>query len=154
MVRLADLHPDMAKTLLGLELPQLAGADWITPPPLNEATIAIVTTAGLSRRDDRPFTPGALEYRLIPGDTKPADLLMSHLSVNFDRSGWQQDHNIAIPIDRLRELADVGEIGGVAPHHYSFMGAQREPARLEAVGEEVGRLLREAGVDAAFLTPV
>jgi len=154
MVRLDDLHPDMAKNLLSLELPQLQGAEWITPPPLAEATIAIVTTAGLARADDRPFSPGALEYRLIPGEIDPADLRMSHLSVNFDRSAWQQDHNVAFPLDRLRELAAAGEIGAVAPHHYSFMGAQPQPARLEQTGEEVGRLLREAGVDAAFLTPV
>lgn len=154
MVRLDDLHPDMANNLRNLELPQIEPAPWITPKPLKEATIAIVTTAGLARRDDRPFSPGALEYRLIPGDAPLADVQMSHFSVNFDRSAWQQDHNIAFPIDRLRELAAAGEIGAVAPHHYSLMGAQPQPARLEAAGEGVGRLLKEAGVDAAFLTPV
>ena len=154
MVRLDDLHPDMAANLLALELPQIEPADWITPPPLAEATVALVTTAGLARRDDRRFTPGAVEYRLIPGDTDPADLQMSHFSVNFDRSAFQQDYNVAFPIDRLRELVEAGEVGAVAPHHYSFMGALPDATRLERTGEEVGRLLKEAGVDAAFLTPV
>lgn len=154
MVRLDDLHPDMAANLLALELPQLEPAPWITPPLLAEATVALVTTAGLARRDDRRFTPGAVEYRLIPGDTDPADLQMSHFSVNFDRSAFQQDYNVAFPIDRLRELVDMGEVGAIAPHHYSFMGALPDATRLEQTGTEVGRLLREAGVDAAFLTPV
>ena len=154
MVRTSDMHPDMAKNLLALELPQIDPAPWKTTKPLAESTIAIVTTAGLHRRDDRPFAPGTTEYRLIPGDIDAADLQMSHASVNFDRSGFQQDINVVFPIERLRELAEAGVIGGVARYHYSFMGAQPQPARLKNTGEEVGRLLAEDGVDAAFLTPV
>ena len=154
MVRLDDLHPDMANNLRNLELPQVEPAPWVTPPPLAEATVAIVTTAGLTRADDRRFSPGALEYRLIPGEIKAADLRMSHASVNFDRSAFQQDYNVVFPLDRLNELAEAGEVGAVAEHHYSFMGAQPNPERLEETGTEVGRLLKEAGVDIAFLTPV
>lgn len=154
MVRLSDLHPQMAENLLSLELPQIEPAPWKTPKPLAQSTIAIVTTAGLHRHDDRPFPPGSNEYRLIPGDADPADLRMSHTSVNFDRSGFQQDINVVFPIERLRELAADGVIGGVAPRHYSFMGAQAQPTRLQNTGEEIGKLLAADGVDAAFLTPV
>lgn len=154
MVRTEDMHPDMAKNLLALDLPQIEPAPWKSLPPLSEMTIAIVTTAGLHARDDRPFSPGSVEYRLVPGDLDFADLRMSHLSVNFDRSGFQQDINTVFPLERLRELHDAGEIGGISRYHYSFMGAQPQPERLEQTGEEIGRLLRDDGVDAAFLTPV
>lgn len=116
--------------------------------------MAIVTTAGLHAHDDRPFNPGSVEYRLIPGEIDYADVRMSHLSVNFDRSGFQQDINTVFPLERLRELAEEGVIAGVSRYHYSFMGAQPEPTRLEKTGEEIGRLLAEDGVTAAFLTPV
>ena len=32
------------------------------------------------------------------------ELVMSHSSVNFDRTGFQQDINIVFPVDRLRDL--------------------------------------------------
>ena len=48
---------------------------------------------------------------------------MSHISTNFDRTGFQQDINVVFPVDRLRELAARGTIGSVADFHYSFMGA-------------------------------
>ena len=34
--------------------------------PLSACRLAIVTTAGLHRRDDRPFGPGEQGYRVIP----------------------------------------------------------------------------------------
>ena len=154
MVRTSDMHPDMAKNLLSLPLPQIEPQAWIDPRPLSESTVAIVTTAGMHGKDDRPFNPGSVEYRLIPGDIDFADLRMSHLSVNFDRSGFQQDINTVFPLERLRELVEQGIVGGVSRYHYSFMGAQPEPTRLEKTGEEIGRLLAEDGVNAAFLTPV
>ena len=79
---------------------------------------------------------------------------MSHLSVNFDRSGFQQDINTVFPLERLRELEAEGIVAGISRYHYSFMGAQGDPTNLESTGEEIGRLLAEDGVDAAFLTPV
>ncbi len=39
---------------------------------------------------------------------------MSHISVNFDRTGFQQDLNTVFPIDRLRELVADGEVGSMA----------------------------------------
>ena len=99
------------------------------------------------------FSVGAGDYRLIPGDVEAADLLMSHVSVNFDRSGFQQDLNVVFPLALLHRLVAAGEIGSVARWHYSFMGAT-DPAKMEETGSEVGRLLREDGVTAALLVPV
>ena len=48
---------------------------------------------------------------------------MSHISVNVDRSGFQQDFNVDFPVERLKEMAVDGEIGSVADFGYSFMGA-------------------------------
>jgi D-proline reductase (dithiol) PrdB len=48
---------------------------------------------------------GDASYRLIPGDLDMNQVVMSHISTNFDRSGFQQDANVVLPIERLRELA-------------------------------------------------
>lgn len=154
MVRLSDLHPEEAANLLSWTPCQIEPGEWITPKPLAESTVALVTTAGLHRRDDPAFTPGALDYRLIPGDVDFSELVCSHVSVNWDRSALEEDPNIVLPLERLRELAAAGEIGGVARWHYSFMGGLPRPERLEPHGREVGRLLKRDGVDAVVLSPV
>jgi D-proline reductase (dithiol) PrdB len=122
--------------------------------PLAACRLAIVTTAGLHRRGDRLFTPGDQSYRVIPSDTPTVDIVQSHTSIGFDRVPTMRDVNISFPIDRLRELIARGELGELGPSCYSFMGAQREVARIESeTGPAVGRRLREEGVDVALITP-
>ena len=155
MVRLADLPEWDRKNKLD-KLKELTGWDarpWVKPPPLAQCRIAIVTTAGVHRKGDRPFGPGATDYRIIPGDTKAADLVMSHQSVNFDRTGFQEDHNVAFPLDRLHELAKQDVVGAVADFHYSFMGAT-QVRQLETKAKELAQLLKDDGVDAVLLTPI
>ena len=156
MVRLSDLHRVEAEHLgtRAKEMKPVGPGNWLTPPPIEDATVAIISTAGLHRRIDPPFTIGSLDYRIIPGDTQFDDLVLSHISANFDRSAFGQDPNIVFPIDRLRELASAGEIGGVARWHYSFMGAMPDPSQFEKTGEEIGRLMAQDGVDIAFLVPI
>lgn len=156
MVRLTDLHEVEAENMrvLASEMKPVELASWITPPSLAEATVAIVSTAGLHRRLDDPFKVGAVDYRLIPGDVDFGELVVSHVSTNFDRSAYQQDPNIWFPLERLREMAEDGEIGGVSNWHYSFMGAQPIHEALSSAGEEVGRLLAADNVDVALLVPV
>jgi len=106
------------------------------------------------RCSDAPFTLGALDYRVVPGDTDWGDVVLSHVSTNFDRSAFQQDPNNSFPMERLQEMTAAGEIGGVSPQHYSFMGAMPNPALFEDAGSEVGRMLAADGVDVALLIPV
>ena len=156
MVRLSDLHEAEARHMRARAdaMRPVPAADWVTPEPLADATVAIISNAGLHRRDDAPFNLGAIDYRLLPGDVDFADVVVSHISTNFDRSAFQQDPNIWFPLDRLRDMAARGEIGGVSRWHYSFMGAQPNHEALKDTGEEVGRLLAADGVDVALLLPV
>ncbi len=135
-------------------MPRIPAGPWLTPKPVTESTVAVISTAGWHRRTDPPFKVGALDYRIIPGDVDFGDLVLSHVSTNFDRSAIGQDPNISLPLDRMRELAETGEIGGVSNWHYSFMGAMPRPDRFEETGTEVGRLLAADGVDVALLVPV
>ena len=122
--------------------------------PLAACRLAIVTTAGLHRRGDRLFRPGEQTYRVIPSATPMADIIQSHTSIGFDRAAIMQDLNISFPIERVHELVARGELGGLGPNHYSFMGAQRDTVRIEGeTGPEVGRRLREEGADVALITP-
>jgi len=122
--------------------------------PIAASRLAIVTTAGVHIRGDRLFTPGDQTYRVIAADTPTVDIIQSHTSIGFDRVAIMRDINVSFPIDRLRELVARGEVGGLGPNHYSFMGAQREVARIESqTGPEVARRLVDEGVDLALITP-
>jgi D-proline reductase (dithiol) PrdB len=126
------------------------------PPPLSEATVAIVTTAGLSCAGDSEFeTIGDQSYRRLPAGR--TDLALSHASPMWDRAGVAMDRNVVLPHDRLVELAASGVIGAVSSNHYSFMGAQRDATmatiRLDS-GPAVAQQLRADGVDVVLLTPV
>ena len=135
------------------DLPDFGPTPWVDGPALSKRRVAIITTAGLQVRSDIPFKAGSADYRVIPADTPAAAIVMSHVSVNYDRTGFQEDVNVVLPFDRLRELAREGVIGSVADFHYSFMGAA--PIRaLEAKATELAGLLKKDRVDAAVLSPV
>ena len=153
MTRLADLPASQAQRLAELECPDFATRPWVTGPPLSARRVAIVTSAGLVRRGEDPFRGRDADFRAIPSDTGPEDLLISHISINFDRTGFQEDRNVVFPLDRLRELAREGTIGSVADTHYSFMGAT-DPVQMEPFAREVAGRLKQDGVDAAILPPV
>ena len=153
MARMEDLVPAEQEHMRALPLPVYESEPWVEGPPTRERRVAIVTTAGLSLRGETLFTVGAADYRVIPADAKPGDILMSHISVNFDRTGFQDDINVVFPIDRLKEMADADEIGSVAEFHYSFMGAT-DTARLEPSARELAGMLKEDGVNAVLLSPV
>ena len=135
------------------ELPDFGATPFVAGPPLAKRRVAIVTTSGMHVRSDLPFDAGAADYRIIPGDTPDSQLVMSHTSVNFDRSGFQEDVNVVFPLERLRELNAEGMIGSVADFHYSFMGAASILA-LEPKARELAGLLEKDKVDAVLLSPV
>lgn len=154
MVRLVDLPEFEREHLLSKTFEPFEKNPWVTGPAVAERRVALVTTAGLHRRDDHHFSRRSGEYRVIPGDVEGHDLIMSQGSVNFDRTGFQQDINVVFPIDRMRELAEEGVIGSVADYHYSFMGAGIDPYSLEPTARQVAGWLKNDGVNAVFLTPV
>ena len=122
---------------------------------LSESKVAMVSTAGLHLRGDKPFGGGDQTFRVIPSNAPAADILMSHTSIGWDHTGFYQDLNLAFPMDRLRELEQQSVIGSLAQDYYSFMGAQREPKKMmEETGPDAARRMKAEGVDAVFMVPV
>ena len=122
---------------------------------LPESKVAMVSTAGLHLRGDKPFGGGDQSYRVIPSGARTKDIIMSHTSIGWDHTGFYKDLNLAFPMDRLRELEQRSVIGSIAQDYYSFMGAQREPIKmLEETGPDVARRMKAEGVDAVFMVPI
>jgi D-proline reductase (dithiol) PrdB len=153
-MRLEKVSEAERKMLLSLKCPSFETHPWVGGPPLNKRRVAIITTAGLHIRNDRPFQIDPTDfYRVIPGDVQANDLIMSHLAASFDRTGFQRDWNVVFPLDRLREMQSEGIIGSLADFHYSFNSAH-EPQELEVPAHQVAALLKKDKVDAVLLFPV
>lgn len=153
MVRLSDLPPKKAEQLSKLPLPSFATMPWVKGPALADAQLAVVSTAGIHLPDDRPFHLGEAEYRYIPGDVDLTALVMTHVSPNFDRTGFEADPNVVFPLDRLEEMVAAGVLGSLAGKHYSFMGAT-DPRAMGPHAKEVASRMKEDGVNAVLLVPV
>lgn len=127
--------------------------------PLAESRIALVTSAGFYEPEQVPFDEsirgGDWSFREISNSSPVQTLRIGQKSDAFDHSGIEADRNLAMPIDRLRELALDHLIGEPARRHFSIMGSIAAPGRLVAESApEIARMLREDAVDAVLLTPV
>jgi D-proline reductase (dithiol) PrdB len=99
---------------------------------LAKVTVALVTAAGVHRRDQEPFNIadelGDLTFRAIPGDANLTDLMVTHH--HYDHSDADQDLNVVFPLDILRELKSEGLIGEVAREHVGYMGYTMQLRRM------------------------
>lgn len=132
------------------------------PRPLRECTVALVSTAGIARRDDRPFDQegerrnpwwGDPSFRRIPLGTTAQEIRIDHLHI--DPRFGEQDLDVVLPMQRLAELAFEGVVGRPARTHYSFMGYILDATELMTeTAPAIAAGMREDGVDAAVLVPV
>jgi D-proline reductase (dithiol) PrdB len=127
--------------------------------PISESKFALITTAGLRMPEDAPYDNtyklGDCSFREIPNNIDPQILTEDHKSSSFDHSGIEADKNLALPIDRFRDLEKKGIIGELNHRSFSFMGSIIAPGRLiNETSKQVASILKEDKVDCVFLTPV
>jgi D-proline reductase (dithiol) PrdB len=153
MARTEDIPQPTRDAVVNAECPSFDTTPFVAGPPLAERRVAVVSSAALIRRGDTPFHFGSPEVRFLPVSAPLADLLVSHVSINFDRSGYQRDINTVYPIERLRELVAGGVIGGLASTHYTVMGST-DPVTMEESADQISGQLRQERIDAVLLSPV
>ena len=153
MARLDDIPEPTRTAVANIPCPAFETTPFITGPKLAERRVAIVSSAALIHRGDKPFDFGSGEYRAVPGTWDTADILMSHVSINHDRNGYRRDLNVLYPIDRLRELAAEGVIDSVADTHFSVMGST-DPAEMVKSADAIAAALHADRINAVVLCPV
>src|SRR6202046_227330 len=153
MARLEDIPQPTRDAVVAVPCPAFETQPFVVGPPLAQRRVAIVSSAALIRRGEKPFPFGSAECRFLPAALPAGDLLTSHVSINFDRAGFQRDLNVVYPIDRLRELAAEGVIGGVAETHYTVMGST-DPVGMTEAADQIAGQLRQERIDAVLLSPV
>lgn len=147
------------------ENPQVDGTDPVWTPfekRLSDSRIALLTSSGMYLTDEQDSfdlerertepTWGDPTFRSIPQDLSRIGL--AHLHISHD--DILTDPNIALPVDRLAELAEDGVIGEVAPRHLSVMGFQGASLEgwREIAAPGIIDLLHEDEVDGLILAPV
>jgi D-proline reductase (dithiol) PrdB len=154
------LTKKLIQAWIGLENPR--EIPW-TPlsKPLEESTVALISSAGLALRTDRPFDQegerqnpwwGDPSYRILPRTATEEDVRLYHLHIHPRLA--EQDLNTVLPLQRLLELEAQGEIGRSAAHHYSFMGYTLEPqVLLEESTPAMIRHMQRDEVDVVVLVP-
>ncbi|MGH7868319.1 MAG: glycine/sarcosine/betaine reductase selenoprotein B family protein, partial [Candidatus Dormibacteraceae bacterium] len=122
------------------------------------STLTLISTAGLRLPEQPPYDlrirTGDCSFREIPVEANIQELIIGHPSSAFDKTGALEDRNLVFPLDRLREWAELGEIGGLSRHHFSFMGGIIAPGRLiSQTAPQVAAKLAEDYAGAVLLAP-
>ncbi|MGH8057828.1 MAG: selenoprotein B, partial [Candidatus Entotheonellia bacterium] len=121
MPRLERLSEVQRQVLLSFPCLEYDATPW-TPlrKELSHSMLALVTTAGLHRRSDKPFISdprgGDASYRIIPSNTAAADIVQSHVSIGFDHTAIYRDLNVTLPMERVRELVVQGRLWSLSQH--------------------------------------
>ena len=124
--------------------------------PLSECRLAFISTSGVQPKGSVPFDTvhpvGDYSFRRVPSSARVEELEIHQLK--YPTAGAHRDLNVIFPIERLRELAAEGVIGGLTEHFYTFIGYNMAPERLErTLAEDIATAVSEEGADIALAAP-
>jgi len=127
--------------------------------PAGETRFGLVTTGGYSiEGEQEPFSPfpsfDATPPRIntIPLDVDRTRLRIDH--AGYDHRFAEKDINCNLPLDRLQEMEEKGEIGSIARDTQVVMGLQPNVTPLiESLIPELVARFKSDSVEAALLVP-
>ena len=127
--------------------------------PASETRFGLITTGGYSiEGEQEPFRPtpsfddAPPEIRSIPMDVDRTKLRIDHMG--YDHRFAEEDINCNLPLDRLREMQEAGEIGSIAPETQVVMGLQPNVTPLiQSLIPELVSSFKSDSVEAALLVP-
>ncbi|MFN0090037.1 MAG: glycine/sarcosine/betaine reductase selenoprotein B family protein [Acidimicrobiales bacterium] len=175
--RLIDLHRSWQQQAYGAHLDGKARFVYDDGPftpltkPLSDSRVALLTSSGhfVAGDDPRPF--GVEDMTQAEAEARVSEFLRAEPSLSTIPCGTQRenlrvrhggypvravatDHNVALPLDALHQLAVDGVIGDLAANAYSFVGATSQLRLRDHVAPRWATQLRDEEVDAVLLVPV
>ncbi len=153
MARLSDSVDSERQYLESLECATFEQPAFNAPRKLANCNVALVSSAGLMRRGDDNVRAGTAEYRSFDNKIEDGELLVNHVSVNFDRTAFAEDVNTVFPRQLLQTLASDGVIASASDEHYAFMGATA-PEQMQSHAATLASHLHSRSVDTVCLLPV
>ena len=124
--------------------------------PLRECRVSMLTSGGISHCTRPPFNPQAKnDLRLDDIDPNASEAEFEINDSYYDTRDAEQDLNVVFPISRLREFAEEGMIGSIAPRFWSgFMGRTYTRARVtRTAAPALASELQKDEVDLFLLVP-
>lgn len=159
MATMEGLDPELRTFLKMYKWQHIDPVPWTTPAKrLSDSRIGLVVNACMVMPDQPPFDAEKPDndpsIRIVPSDTDPRVLVNTFPGQAFDHAGLFADPNLLVPLDRLREMRDRGEIGGVTPRTVSLCGHLPKPKVLmEETSPEIAGMFVDDGADAVVLVP-
>ncbi len=123
---------------------------------LRQATVALVSSGGIvpAGNPDRIQSASATKwgkYSIAGLDSlKHGDWQTIH--AGFDPSFANDNPNIIVPLDALRDYEREGKIGRIHDYIYCTVGTGTTQAEASRMGREIAQQLRDANVSAVILT--
>ena len=122
---------------------------------LKHATIALVSSGGIVPNGNPDHIRVSSAESFGKYDiSKLGDMKGAYESIHggYDRVFANEDPDVVVPLDVMRQLEKEGVYGKLHPFFYTTTGTGTAVAFAEKFGKEIGAELKNAGVDAAILT--
>ena len=124
--------------------------------PISQCKVCFVSTSGVQPKGSMPFDVvhpvGDYSFRRVPANSRVEDLEIHQ--IKYPTEGANRDVNVIYPIERLRELASEGMIGGLTENLFAFIGYNMDPHRLEAtLAEDLADAIVAEGADILLAAP-
>lgn len=159
MATMESLNRELRTFLQMYKWHRIDPVPWTEPKKrLAESRVGLVANACMTMPGQPPFEAerpnNDPSIRVIPTEVDPRVLVNTYPGQAFDHAGLEADPNLLVPLDRLREMAKNGEIGGLTERTVSLCGHLPKPqALIEYVAPEIARMFVDDGADVVVLVP-
>ena len=122
--------------------------------PLSECKVGLIASGGIYRHEQIAFHfKDDLSYREIERDTPIDQLRATHFA--YDLTDARADPNVVFPLETLRRCQDLGLIGELSEHAYTFMGGIYSSRKVrDTLAPALADRIQTDEVDVVLLVPV
>lgn len=128
----------------------------IPPAELAKMQVALVTSGGIVPVGNPDRIQSASATKWGKYDVSNLDRLKKGefmtIHAGFDPAAANNDPNVIVPVDVMKEFAKEGKIGGLYKYFYSTVGTGTTQAEAARMGREIAAELLADGVTAAIMT--
>lgn len=135
---------------------RVAIAPAITPEELSKMEVALLTSGGIVPVGNPDRIQSASATKWGKYDVSALDNLVKGeymtIHAGFDPAAANDDSDVIVPLDAMRQYEKEGKIGGVYKYFFSTVGTGTTQAEAARMGKEIAEQLKRDGIRAAILT--
>lgn len=128
----------------------------LSPEALANMKVALVTSGGIVPVGNPDRIQSASATKWGKYDISEMDNLVEGeymtIHAGYDPAAANEDPDICVPLDALRDYEKEGKIGGIYKYFYSTVGTGTTQAEAARMGKEIAAELLDANIQAVILT--